>query len=254
MRQLTAAVAVAAAGFLVVSCGDSDKKQGSPSASSSSSASAAPSKTPVAEVSLPNMLLSPADVDTLLGVTGSKKDKSIDGLKTDSPTDLFPKSYKFPDECLFITGTAESSVYNGSGNTAVKGEHDIAPSPPDSTDPNPDLTQALVLFPSADQANGFFTTSTQRWSACANRQDTVAGEGDAPTITWKVGAVNNANGMLSATYNVSATKNGQSFAQSCQRALTVRNNVVIDTEACKQNVGDIAVNAANQIAGKVDRQ
>jgi hypothetical protein len=35
--------------------------------------------------------------------------------------------------------------------------------------------------------------------------------------------------------------------------LTVRNNVVIDTEACKQNVGDTAVNVANQLAAKVDK-
>ncbi|WP_245835963.1 sensor domain-containing protein [Mycobacterium rhizamassiliense] len=208
----------------------------------------------MAEISLPNMLLSPAEVDTLLGVTGSKKDKSIDALKTDSPTDLFPKSYKFPDECLFITGAAEGSVYAGSGNTAVKGERDVAPQPSGSNDQNPELTQALVLFPSADQANGFFTTSTQRWSACAGRQDTVPAEGDSPTITWKVGPLTNANGVLSATYEVSASKNGQSFSQSCQRALTVRNNVAIDTEVCKPNVGDGAVTAANQIAGKVDKQ
>ncbi|WP_232011051.1 sensor domain-containing protein [Mycobacterium shigaense] len=254
MRQLTAAVAIAAIGILVASCGDNDEKKGSPSSSSSSTTSATPSKTPLAEVSLPNLLLSPAEIDTLLGVTGSKKDKSIDALKTDNPADVFPKSYKFPDECLFITGAAESSIYAGSGNTAVKGEHDVAPLPPGSNDSDPEVTQALVLFGSADQANTFFTTSTQRWPACANRQDTVPAEGDSPALTWKVGPVNNSNGVLSATSDISATKNGQSFSQSCQRALTVRNNVVIDTEACKQNVGDIAVNVANQLAGKVDKQ
>ena len=255
MRQLTAAVAIAAVGILVVSCGDKDDKKGSPSSSSSpSTTSATPSKTPLAEVTLPNLLLSPAEIDSLLGVTGSKKDKSIDALKTDNPADVFPKSYKFPDECLFITGAAESSIYAGSGNTAVKGERDSAPLPSGSNDPDPEVTQALVLFPSADQANAFFTSSTQKWPACANRQDTVPAEGDAPAITWKVGPVNNANGILSATSSISATKNGQSFSQNCQRALTVRNNVVIDTEACKQNVGDVAVNVASQLAGKVDKQ
>lgn len=253
MRQLTAAVAIAAVGILVVSCGDKDEKKGSPSSSSSSTASATPSKTPLAEVSLPNLLLTPPEIDSVLGVTGSKKDKSIDALKTDNPADVFPKSYKFPDECLFIIGAAETSNYSGSGNTAVKGEHDVASAPPGSNDPDPEVTQALVLFPTADQANAFFTTSTQKWPACANRQDTVPAEGDSPAITWKVGPVNNTNGVLSTTSNISATKNGQSFSQNCQRALTVRNNVVIDTEACKQNVGDTAVNVATQIADKVDK-
>ena len=104
------------------------------------------------------------------------------------------------------------------------------------------------------QANAFFTTSTQKWPACANRQDTTPADGDTPPITWKVGPVTNTNGVLSTTSNVSATKNGQTFSQSCQRALTVRNNVVIDTEACRKDPGNVAVNVANQIAGKVDKQ
>ncbi len=44
------------------------------------------------------------------------------------------------------------------------------------------------------------------------------------------------------------------MSQSCQRALTVRNNVVIDTEACRKDPGDAGINVANQIAGKVDKQ
>lgn len=44
------------------------------------------------------------------------------------------------------------------------------------------------------------------------------------------------------------------MSESCQRALTVRNNVVIDVEACRNDPGNVAVEAANQIAGKVDKQ
>jgi hypothetical protein len=58
---------------------------------------------------------------------------------------------------------------------------------------------------------------------------------------------------LSVTATVSATKDNQTFSQSCQRALTVRNNVVIDTEACNKDAGNAAVTIANQIAGKVDK-
>jgi hypothetical protein len=43
-------------------------------------------------------------------------------------------------------------------------------------------------------------------------------------------------------------------AANCQRALTVRNNVVIDVDACSKDPGDLAVTIANQIGGKVDKQ
>ena len=66
-------------------------------------------------------MLTPADIDAALGVTGTKSDKTIDALTTDNPANMFPKGYKFPDECLYITGAAEASVYAGSGNTAVHG-------------------------------------------------------------------------------------------------------------------------------------
>ena len=44
------------------------------------------------------------------------------------------------------------------------------------------------------------------------------------------------------------------MSQSCQRALTVRNNVVIDTAAYRKDPGNVAVDVANQIAGNVDKQ
>ena len=257
MRQLTSAVAVAAIGLLAVGCGSS--KEGGTSSTSSTSSSTTTttttaSKPPLAAGALANLLLTPAQIDTALGVTGTKSDKTFDQLKNDNPADTFPKGYKFPDECLYITGAAESSVYANSGNTAVHGEHDSAPSPPGSNDPQPDVTQVLVLFPSADQANAFFTTSSQRWPSCANRQDTAPGDADAPEIQWEAGAVSNTDGILSTTTKVTASKNGQSMSQSCQRALTVRNNVVIDTEACRQDPGNVAVDVAKQIAGNVEKQ
>jgi hypothetical protein len=253
MRQLSAALAVAAAGMLVVSCGGSN--QSSPSSSSAASTTTTATKPPLAQAALANLLVTPADIDAALGVTGTKTDKTIDALQPDQIASQVPKSYKFPDECLYATDVALVPVYADSGNTAVHGEHDVAPGPPaGSNDPQPDADQFVVLFPSADQANAFFTASTQKWPACANRTDTTPADGDTPPITWKVGAVTNTNGVLSVTANVTATKDNQTMSQSCQRALTVRNNVVIDTEACNKDAGNAAVTIANQIAGKVDKQ
>ena len=251
MRQLPAVVTVVAAGIAVAACGGG---HGGGTASSSTTTTTISSKPPIAQAALPNLLLTPAEVDSVLGVTGSKTDKSFDTLQEDHSTDLFPKGYKFPAECLYITGEALTPVYAGSGNTAVHGERDIAPIPSGSNDPNPDISQFVVLFPSAQQASAFFDTSSQGWPTCANRQESVPGGDGGPDIQWKVGPVSNANGVVSTIVSVTLGKGGDTMSQTCQRALTVRNNVVIDTEACRKDPGDAGVNAAKQIAGKVDKQ
>ncbi len=196
MRQLPAVVTVVAAGIAVAACGGG---HGGGTTSSSTTTTTISSKPPIAQAALPNLLLTPAEVDSVLGVTGSKTDKSFDTLQEDHSTDLFPKEYKFPAECLYITGEALTPVYAGSGNTAVHGERDIAPIPSGSNDPNPDITQFVVLFPSAQQASAFFDTSSQRWPTCANRQESVPGGDGGPDIQWKVGPVSNANGVVSTT-------------------------------------------------------
>lgn len=251
MRQFAVAAAVATTGILVAACGGGHEG----GTASSSTTTTTSSKPPLAQAALASLLLTPAEVDTVLGATGSKSDKTYDALQEDKSAEVFPKGYKFPTECLFITGEGLAPIYGGSGNTAVHGERDLAPIPPGSNDPNPDVTQFVVLFPSADQASAFFNTSAQRWPTCANRQETVPGdEPDAPNIQWKVGPVSNANGILSTTVSVSLSKGTDSMSQTCQRALTVRNNVVIDTEACGKDPGDAGVTAAKQIVAKVDKQ
>jgi hypothetical protein len=64
-----------------------------------------------------------------------------------------------------------------------------------------------------------------------------------------VGPVSNTNGTLSATQTLSVPW------ESCQRALTVANNVAIDVEACSTNRSDSqsgsAVAIAHQIASIV---
>ncbi|OBG70501.1 hypothetical protein A5714_19835 [Mycobacterium sp. E2462] len=250
MRQLAAIAAIAAIAASAAACGDD--KQAAPASSSSSTTTTTASKPPLAQPALGGLLLTPPEVDAALGVAGSKTLEPINQPKGDNPTDVFPKSYKFPDDCLFVMGPAEASVYGGSGFTAVQGERDGTSSDPGT----PDVQQTVVLFPSAQQANAFFTSSAQRWPGCSNRGDTVPGEGDNPTVTWKVGPVANNNSVLSATTSLSLSKGDQTMISgTCQRALTVRNNVVVDVEACKTaDIGDTAVNVANQIAGKVDKQ
>jgi hypothetical protein len=252
MRQLKVAVAVAAVGMLVAACGGSN---GGGSASSSSTTTATtPSKPPVAPNALAGLLLPPPDIDAVLGVTGAKSTETADALTEDKTGTTFRAGYKFPAECLYASAAGVAPAYAGSGNTAVHRERDVVSQPPDAPDPDPQVNQVVVLFPSPAEANAYFAAASKSWPACANRQDTVPGDADNPEIHWSVGPVTNANGTLSTAVGVSVTpQGGTNTSASCQRALTVRNNVVIDIEACRKDAGDAAVKIATQIAGKVEK-
>ena len=111
------------------------------------------------------------------------------------------------------------------------------------------VSEGVVLFPSAREAEAFFAASAQRWSACANRQFTHT-EASKPEELWTVGPVSNTNGTLSAT-KIQVRPKPVMAGWGCQRALTVANNVVIDVSACSGPTSDAAVNIAHQIAAKV---
>lgn len=246
MRQLTTALALAAAGILIAGCGDANNT-GTPS-SSTTTTRAAPT-TPLEKAALPDLMLSPDDIDSTLNVTGTASDPPLTSL-VENPHQR--ADYAFPEECKFSVRAALASVYADSGNTAVYGYHDLAPAPAGANRmESPEVYQFVVLFPSPDQASAFFTTSSQRWPACANRQDTAPANDTSPEFQWKVGAVSNANGMLSVPVTLTVTTNGTKVTVPCQRALTARNNVVIDVNVCRRDAGDLGVRIANQIAGKL---
>jgi len=245
MRQFSAAFSVLAVSMLMVSCGN---ESGPPPSSSTSSATTTSSKPPVAQAALANFWLTPAEVDSLLGVTGSKSKEKIDKLATDTPSS---GAWKFPDECLYILGPVETPVYAGSGNTAVGGDDDVTSL---SNDLDFELAQALVLFPSAKEANDFFTTSSQRWPACTDRQFTMPASADLPEMSWKTGPISNANGTLSVTVTNTINFSSPPTIITFQRALTVHNNVAIDIALMRKDPADFAVKVAGQIADKVDKK
>lgn len=242
MRRFTAGAVVAAAASLVAACGGSN---GSGSASSTTTTSTKP---PIAQSALPNLLLTPAEIDTLFGVTGTKSKDKIDKLQDDLAKQ--PPGANFPAECAYILGPAETVAYAGSGNTALSGDDDVTSL---NNDLDVELGQAVVLFASAKEASDFFSASVQRWPACENRQFTTPASQDGPETTWQVGPFANANGVL--TISPSITVTGQPpVTIPLQRTLTVRNNVVIDLVVMRKDPADFGVKVANQIADKVAKQ
>ena len=164
-----------------------------------------------------------------------------------------PPGWKFPDECVYAKGPAAAPVYAGSGNTAVTGDMDTTSL---RNDQDIMVGQVVVLFPSAKEANDFFTTSAQRWPACGDRQITEPVSPDGTQTTYKIGPFSDANGILSVTQATTMSMTGQPgvMTVSVQRALTARNNVVVDVVLMRKDPADLGVKVAAQIAGKIDKQ
>jgi PknH-like extracellular domain len=233
MRQLITALALGAIGALAAGCGTTNP--GTPAPTTTSAPAPAP---PVGVAGLDRLLLTDAEVNTAMGTTGMLvASGTID--TTDNSTSTSDKA------CLFAIGPVQDKVYAGTGWTAVRTQMATAPTNNDTL--SPVVTEGLVLFPSAHDAAAFFTATAQSWPACSNRPFTFNELGEE---TWTMGQVSNTNGTLSGPI----TRQGGD-GRTCQRALTVSNNVAIDIETCSANKNDPgAVNVAHQIAAKVPTQ
>ncbi|MGH3551893.1 MAG: sensor domain-containing protein, partial [Mycobacterium sp.] len=224
-----AGVAIAA---VVIARKSSSGGVATPSTSTATSSTAAQ---PIAESELDGLLLSP---DQIYAATGASPGT------TASVPGTMPNNSDVEKACQPVADAAAEGAYADSGWTAVRGQQ---------FEDNPDDThwfdtQFVVLFPSAQDADSFFTASTQRWPACSNRQFTTNSP-STPDRVWAVGPISDANGILSATVT-DMTNAGW----VCHRALTVRNNVTIDVGTCGYDHPSAAVDIAQQIAAKVPNQ
>ena len=214
-RQLTVALALVSACIFVASCSGTPR--------------------PVAVDALDGLLLSPAVIEIAMNANGI----TVDEISTEMPDD----SANIPDQdCRFMAAPAETSVYNGSGWIAMRSQHLGEP----GDDFAHQVWQAVVSFPSANDAARFFSASVQRWPACSNRQYHYIVEPGQPDVVFTVGPIVKISDTLSTT-----REGGEGSA--CQRALTVSNNIAIDVAACPNNPGNTAVNIANRIAAKVPK-
>ena len=141
--------------------------------------------------------------------------------------------------CLPLADPVDAAVYAGSGWYAMRGQG------LDEPGWNHLVYQNVVLFPSAHDADTFFTASAQSWPACANRQFTVTQTGK-PDQVWTVGPVSDTGHMLHATKTQVL---GEGW--TCHRGLTVANNVAIDVQACSKPQSEVSPLTAYTIAQQI---
>ena len=223
MRQPMATLAVAVISVLIAGCGTKSNAE-----SPTTTRSMIPR--PLVERELAGLLLSPEQVNVAMGAAGMTVTNNQTSMSDNSAT-------MAPQECLVIDGAAEAPVYANSGYWAERDQ-----SLNDGDNFTHYLKQAVVLFPTAEKAGVFFDASAQQWPACRQYTHTQS------ESQWSVGQISAANGTLSTT----ATQlNASAPGWSCERALALRNNVVIDINTCSANATDSALKIADQIAANV---
>jgi len=225
MRHFAVAFAVVGVGIIVAGCGGANQ-----ASTSSTTTVASLIPRPVVERELDALLLTPAQINPLMGATGMAIIRKHDAMSDDSAT-------MRPGECLAIDGSAQARVYGNSGFTAVRDQ-----ALNDGNSFTHYAEQAVVLFPTAKQAKVFFVASGLRWPACHEYTHTQSG------TQWIVGPISDSNGALST---ISTQQQARAGGWVCGRALAVKNNVIVDVNTCSPNPANSAVDIANQIVAKV---
>lgn len=236
MRQQIAVFLLLGACSLAAGCTNSVSGKASPAHTSGPYA-----EPPLPVSALSGILLDVGQINSALGATSMKI--WFDARKMwDWSADVTDRN------CLAVDGPAQDKVYANTGWTAMRGQR-LDDSVDGSKRRDHYAIQAVVAFPSGRDAAAFFKSSTQGWAACSNRRFSDPHPGQPDTV-WTVAEVTQRDGTLS-TSEIQEGGNGW----TCQRALTVRNNVAIDIATCAYaQPGSAAKDIALQIAAKMAKQ
>jgi serine/threonine kinase PknH len=241
---VSVAVLAAAAGLVATLVAHASQKTTTavvdiPATASGPSIPAAPTTPPppplVRDEALPALLLDAAAVNAVMG-TG---DLAVNPTLTTAR--LYIDTTDKP-ECGGVWANANKGVYAGSAWQAVQTQYLREPD-----NPQHEVYQSVVSFPIAATAREFVAKEAKHWPVCAGTALTTT----IPTIpaqTWWIATVSQDGDVLTSVSN----REGAG-GYTCQHALTSRNNVVIDTEACGWDVTQQGSTIAHRIAEQISR-
>jgi hypothetical protein len=195
---------------------------------------------PIPNTDLEDLLLTAGDIHAIPGGSSLEVRRPVKALRH-GEEGLADRN------CLDAYDPAESTVYAGSNWTAVKGQ--LLDDGGDAGGPayRHSLTQVVVGFRDAASAQDFFAQAKQRWSACSNRSVTFAPPGYRSSVWEFADAV-----ATETTLTMSQTEENTG-GWRCQRAMGLRNNVIIDAMFCGYDATDQAGAVVNKIADAVSR-
>jgi len=189
----------------------------------------------VPDEALPGLLLDPPTVNAIMGTRDLVVNPKLTTAKLYIDTTDMP-------ECGGVWANANRNVYAGSGWDAAQTQYLREPDQPAH-----EVYQSVVGFPTAQTAKDFVAGEAKRWPLCNGKTITTTVP-DTPAQSWWIGAVDQQGDLLTS---VSKGEGGRGY--SCQHALTARNNVVIDVEACGWDVAQQATTIAQRIGEQISR-
>ncbi|WP_375488031.1 serine/threonine-protein kinase PknH/PknJ, partial [uncultured Mycobacterium sp.] len=196
-----------------------------------------PPPPPLPPSTLDSLLLPPEQVANIMGASNLVVYKSLDALIDDSAI-IAQKN------CIGAWAPAQHAVYVGSGWTGARAQ---AVHEPGEVAVNYEIIQAVVALPTAAAAQKFLANQTDQWSACAGTGFTLTYPNLRPQ-DWVFGTLNKSAAALSMPHIIEGTTH-----PACQRALAVRNNIVVDVVACRLDITNQGVDIVNAIAAKIPR-
>lgn len=197
---------------------------------------------PVPDSALPGLLLNAADVDAVLGTTGISPQSPVDTMG--DHRNLLPNL-----NCLGVWQVNEAPIYDPSHYKTVRQQMLRTP---DSDQWDSLVVQSVVSYRTADAAQAFFVDSQDRWSRCTNH--TVNIRLNAQVLPkWVSGDLATTDSLLAMPY----TRGAGDQTRSCQRALSIAANVILDIQACvppRRDAVTAAVDLVDQIESRLPRQ
>ncbi len=183
--------------------------------------------------SLPGLLLDAGTVSTIMG-------GNLAVNQAATSTRLYTDTTNRP-ECGGVWANANRDVYEGSG--WVSAQNQTLREPVDNF--RHIVFQSVISFSSAEAAANFVAKEAKSWPQCAGGTIITTNPNSTPQV-WSIASVSQRDGVLTAL-----SRQQRAGGWTCQHALTARNNVVIDVEACGPNLIDQGAAIAREIANQL---
>lgn len=189
------------------------------------------------------MLLSDAEINTVMGASDMKTVESGDqAMKQSSTINVSAQ------DCMGTLYPGLTNTYQDSGELGLAWKTLQKPGglPRAGESKNEFVDQDIAVFPlNTDQPFTVVANEAGRWKACTGKTATVTYI-DHRKYTWTINSPSGEAPKILQTY----TQVGDP-GYTCQRALSTVSNYVVDVKACGYNITDQANRIVDQIAADV---
>lgn len=190
----------------------------------------------VPDSALTGSLLSADELNAIMGTNGLTPHTPVSQMG--DHRNLLPNL-----NCLGVWQVNEAPVYESSHWKSVRQQMVRTP---DTDQWDFLVVQSVVSYRTADAAREFFTESTDRWSKCTNHNVNIQLNGQT-LPAWHSGDLTKTDTQLAIPYS----RGTGDQSRSCQRALSLVANLILDIQACKPQQ-QTAITQAVDVADKID--